>query len=865
MAKLKSDPSGDEVSRVRLPNGATLLVKETRSNPVVSLNLWIEAGSIDEKPNERGMAHLIEHMIFKGTKSRGVGQISREVEGAGGYLNAFTSFEHTCFYVVLPKQQIRKAMDVEFDAYFNSMFDAMELEKEKEVVFEEMRMRRDDPWSWSWEMMFKTLYKKCPYRWPVIGDPEILKKVPRESLLRYYQTHYVSKNTVVAVVGDVKTKDVIRWTREMFRKGATLPVPPRRFQKEPEPSGLQARWEEGDIQQTYVSLGFPSVSLFEPDAPALEVLDSVLGDGNSSRLNISVREQKQSADEVGTDHFLGKYGGAFVVQGLTDQKRLEPFLRDIMAEARKIYDQGVSEGELAKVKNKLRASKIFEKQSVDGQAKSLGFWELLGDYRKEEEYLKALESVTSDDLRRAARKYLHPSRASLVVYHPRGQKGKSSPARLQTLLTKSFSEAGRAARPRLSMDSSTQKITLANGSTLLLRPRKNLPIASLGVFLRGGFADETENNFGITHLMTKCLSKGTQQKSHEELSGKIEGLAAQLDPFMEKDFWGISLEVLSSRFEEAFGLLGEVLLEPAFAEEEVLKEKKIQLASIRRLKDDPSEYTMLQSDVLTFKDTPYAHMPVGSEKSVSGMTTLDVKGWHAKYLDPFQMTWVAVGDIEAGLLVRLLNKKMPGISNKGTSPSKVPPQQGPLFASLEETIDSQQTNIVLGLRAPDLKSKDYFNFRVLNTMLSGMGGKLFAELREKRSLAYSVHASHDAAALGGAYQIYLGCSPDKTESARKGLEEVLQNFAENPISETDLKRAKTYMVGLFWVGLQSNRSQLYALGQYHLSGMGMETLDKFPKIIEAITSKELGETAKKYLLSDQRTWVVVGPKTSGRK
>ena len=138
------------VVRYHLNNGATLLIKEDSSSPVVSLNLWIEAGSIDEKKDERGMAHLIEHMIFKGTTNRGVGAISKEVEAAGGYLNAFTSFEHTCFYVVLPSEQIEKALEVEFDAYLNSVFDAGELEKEKEVVFEEMRMRRDDPWRWSW-------------------------------------------------------------------------------------------------------------------------------------------------------------------------------------------------------------------------------------------------------------------------------------------------------------------------------------------------------------------------------------------------------------------------------------------------------------------------------------------------------------------------------------------------------------------------------------------------------------------------------------------------------------------------------------------------------------------------------------------
>ncbi len=173
----------------------------------MSLNIWIEAGSIDEHPDERGMAHLIEHMIFKGTSNRGVGEISRQVEAAGGYLNAFTSFEHTCFYVVLPSAQIEKALEIEFDAYLNSTFDSNELAKEKEVVFEEMRMRQDDPWSWSWEILFQDSFQENPYHWPVIGDMKILKEVPRESLVKYYKRHYVPSNTVIAVVGNVKATE----------------------------------------------------------------------------------------------------------------------------------------------------------------------------------------------------------------------------------------------------------------------------------------------------------------------------------------------------------------------------------------------------------------------------------------------------------------------------------------------------------------------------------------------------------------------------------------------------------------------------------------------------------------------------------
>jgi zinc protease len=301
--KAQTAPSPEGVVRRALPNGAVLLVKKDPSADVVSLNIWVEAGSIDEKDDERGMAHLIEHMIFKGTRHRGVGEISREVEAAGGFLNAFTSFEHTCYYVVLPSDRLSTALDVQFDAYTDPLFDAAELAKEKEVVFEEMRMRRDDPWSWSWELLFKNVFQRNPYHHPVIGDEKVLTKVPREKLLKYYKSHYVPRRTVITVVGNVEPEKVVDYVTAHFGKAPSPKPPVRRFESDPEPQRLALVAEEGDLKQTYLSLGFPTVPFEHEDGAALEVLESILGEGSSSRLTLAIREGTRSADEVSSDHF----------------------------------------------------------------------------------------------------------------------------------------------------------------------------------------------------------------------------------------------------------------------------------------------------------------------------------------------------------------------------------------------------------------------------------------------------------------------------------------------------------------------------------------------------------------------------------
>jgi zinc protease len=856
-----TDPSSIETGLFRfyLPNQAVLIVKEVPSTPVVSLNLWVDAGSIDETPDERGMAHLIEHMIFKGTAKRGVGQISREVEAAGGYLNAFTSFEHTCFYVVLPADQIQKAMDVEFDAYFHSTFDAGELEKEKEVVFEEMRMRRDDPWSWSWEILFRELFKKNPYHWPVIGDEKILKTVPREKLMAYYRRHYTPRNTVLVIVGNVKAGEIHAWVKKSFGT-AKAGNPPRRFFKsDSEPQGLKLAVEKGEIKQTYLSLGFPTVPQDHEDGPAMEILDSILGEGHSGRLNMAIKEKSRSADEVGSDHFMGKYGGAFTFQGLTDSARSEKFLRDLMSEVRHLLKEGVGVEELQKVKTKVRASKVFEKQNVDGQAKSLGYWELMGDYHKEEAYMRALEGVTSADLQRVAGCYLKPSRATLVVYQPIASKFPLTAKACQKLLEESFFPQPVKKSLGKKKIQAIERVELPGGSTLYLKIRPELPLVSLGLFFKGGFVNEGEKRQGLTHLLTRCLTKGTENRTYEQFSARVEGLAAHLDPFMEKDYWGMTLDCLDNRFSEAFPLMMEALLQPGFTHSGVEKEKGMQIAALKRQKDDPADYALLKSDLLTFQGTPYGQEPMGTVKTVSVFDVKDIVEWQKAFLGKANLTWVAVGNFKKGELIKTLREKtllFPKVKGMVTSLTGQTSWKKDHF---RETLKSQQSHIVLGMRAPNYLSGDYIAFRVLNTLLGGMGGRLFAELRDQKSLAYSVHASHDAAIQSGIFQVYIGCAPSKVQAAKEGLVEVLRDFAQKLPSNADLERAKTYLIGLYQMNQQSNRSQVYSYGRYALSGLGLDIMDKLPARVKAVTAAQVQAVAQRYLLDPQRTWVEVGP------
>ena len=277
----------------------------------------------------------------------------------------------------------------------------------------------------------------------------------------------------------------------------------------------------------------------------------------------------------------------------------------------------------------------------------MGFWQLQGDYRLEEKFLAALDAVTASDVLEVCRKYIQPRRATLLFYRPKTEKGFDSGLHWQAKLEKALVAAQPLNVKRPGKNERLQRFKLSNGSKLLVRERHGVPLVSLGVYLKGGFRDEKEAQSGLTSLMTRVLLKGTEKRSYAEYSRVVESLASHVDPVLEKDYWGVTSEALSTQLDQVFNLMMETFLTPAFTKEEVEKEKQMQLAALAPApEDDPSEYALLKSDVSTFTGTPYAHPPQGTAKSVARLSPQEVRGWYEKLRRASNMTWVAVGDVD---------------------------------------------------------------------------------------------------------------------------------------------------------------------------------------------------------------------------
>ncbi len=405
-----------EVVCDELPNGIKVLVKQVYPARVANFGVWVRVGAVNETDRVAGISHFIEHMLFKGTEKRPVGQIAKEIHGCGGYTNAFTDYECTCYWVVLPSKYLDVALDIHIDAFLHSTFDEVELQKECQVILEELKMYQDRPDAYSFEKLMTLAYKKHPYGRPIIGSEQTLRQMTRKDLLEYLHEHYYAENMFITLIGDIEPTRAIRKIKNAF-KG----IPRKTVQRTPlpvEPAQTEFRKERlsGDIARSYLNMAFHVPEATHEDLHALKVLATILGEGRSSRLSQTLREKEQLVDYAQAGVFAQQHPGFFYLSFMLEELNMEKVENGAWREIKKLQDQLVLPDELLKAQNMTESDYIFSQETVEGQGRNLGNYEMLGDYSLGEKLIKKIFAVTPHDIQRAAQKYFTRNNCSEIEY-----------------------------------------------------------------------------------------------------------------------------------------------------------------------------------------------------------------------------------------------------------------------------------------------------------------------------------------------------------------------------------------------------------------------------------------------------------------
>jgi zinc protease len=854
------------VTKFQLENGLTVLLEENHSAPVVAVNVWVKVGSVCEEPSEYGLAHVHEHMIFKGTQKRGVGEIARVVEGNGGDINAFTSFDETVYHIVIASRFLNTALDILSDAMANSAFDPLELKKELEVILEEVRRGEDTPSRNLSERLFSEAYTVHPYKRPVIGSEESVKSFTREKILNFYKKWYAPNDMVLVLVGDFDTRQVLPRIKETFEVLKSEPLPNCVIPEEPPQKEIRAFVFDKKIQEGYFSLAFHIPGVRNEDAPILDVISNILGGGESSRLYRRVKEEKGIVSSINSYSFTPKYPGLFIVGGTLDPDKARDALSEALKEIYRLKYEPVSYEELSRAKVNIESDSVYTKETMQGQAQKLGYFEVeTGDYKYENEYLRMVSQVTQEDIIRVARRYFKDSNLTAGFLLPTG-KVTINDKEIDQIASASAKAVEKKLSP-LSFESSrdVKKIILDNGITVLIKENHSVPIFAARVAFIGGVRFEDKNDNGIFNFISEMLTRGTTTRSAEDIARGIESTAGEVNGYSGRNSFGVTVGSLSRNFDKAMDIFSDVVLNPSFNLQEIERARRDILSDINREGDNLLRTTINLFLKTLYDGHPYGLNVLGTNETVSKIGRDELIKLYEEYARPENMVIAIVGDVSEKDALNIVEKYFGKMEKKGFSPPKIKPESSPdkIRTATIEQKDKAQTHIILGFQAPTLRDLDQYPFEVLNATLSGQGGRLFIELRDKKSLAYTVTSFLTFGLDPGFFGVYMACAPEKENEAIEGIKGQLALVLKDGITNDELRRAQNYLVGNFEIGLQQDSSQAAKIAFDELYGIGWDEYKLYPKQIYSVTADDVMRVARKYINLDKYTLAIVRPKGSG--
>ncbi len=414
-----------------LPNGLRIIVQEDHSAPVASVQAWVETGSIHEAGHlGAGLSHLVEHMLFKGTPTRGASAFAQSIQDAGGYINAYTSFERTVYWIDIPAKGVPVALDLLSDAVMNSTLPAEELVKEQEVIRREFAMGMDDPDRMSGQILFGTAFREHPYRHPIIGYLDVFNSLQRDEVMAYYKSRYVPNNMFFVVVGDVDAEAVHAKLAELFAAHPRRSLAPVFVPQEPPQLGRRTNHSEFPTELTRLHLAWHIPPVSHADLPALDVAAVVLGSGRSSRLYKSLREDLAIVHSVDAWCYALSHGGLFGVDAILDPDKREQVESEVLELVARVRDSGVTAQELNKAKKASLSQQLQAVTTMRGRASDLGSnWLLTRNLDFSRDYLEAIQRVTSEDIQRALGTYLVERNLTVVSLNPPGSLARSAARR----------------------------------------------------------------------------------------------------------------------------------------------------------------------------------------------------------------------------------------------------------------------------------------------------------------------------------------------------------------------------------------------------------------------------------------------------
>ncbi len=843
-AKSLENPILKNVIEKKLKSNLTVLFYPYKREDVATIKLCVKVGSVYETDSQAGITHLIEHMIFKGTETKKPEDIVGAIEKKGGYMNAFTSYDYTCYYVAGPSNIIETALDILSDVVFHPYFDPEELKKEKEVVIEEMKMRLDNPMTVLFENVMKASYRNFPYYRPIIGFPETVRSFTRKNLLDYVNEFYTPENMVLVIVGNITENKLFPLVEKYFSNLPKRKLKKIEFPEEPYTEKPELIWIERPVKEGYFVFTLPGPSIKSNDAPILDLIAEILGGGKSSRLYVKLKRELGLVKSISASSFTPTGPGLFEIYGTADPENFLKIIKETLKELEKLKENGVEDEELEKAKIQILSDFTFSQETSQGLSGVLASFQLTrGTYKDIAWYKEIIRKTTPEDIKKVAKKYFNYQK--LVAGFLSEKKLFDEKTLIKTISSFKFT-------------STPEIFKMNNGLEVILYPLRDIPTISICLAFPGGLRFETKETNGLFKALTLLWTRGTKNYSAEELAEKLESIGAEISGFSGRNTFGLRASFLSSKLDEALKYFSEILLKPAFSKDECKKAKPELLSFLLKQEDQPMSLAIKDFLQELFPDHPYGLNSAGSYEFYQRFTCEDLKSAYKKFVNPKKGVLVIIGDFDPYYLkakLFSLLKDWKQISNYKVEEKEPTLPKEKIKKIKKETF---QTQILLGFQTPGLNSKEMTALEVLNSALSGQDGRLYKILRDERALAYAVTSFLIFYPKKSAFIFYIACSPEKKESAISGFWEILEDISKNGLTQEEIERAKNRLIGEEKLSLQSNLSKAEDMAVNEVLGLGWDYYLKYEKLVNEVTHEGIKNLINKYLTKDKSVLLILG-------
>jgi zinc protease len=846
-----------------LPNGLKVYLKPIAGAPVVSTMVAYKVGAGDEDLDQTGLSHYLEHLLFKGTDKLMPGDIDRQTQRNGGHNNAYTSEDMTVFHFDFAADRWTIALEIEADRMRNTRIDAKhEFQQEKGAVIQELNGNEDRPWDLESKALLPLMFgTKGPYGHPVIGERKHVEGATPEIIKRHYDRWYHPNNASLVIVGGFDEKEAMKKIKDLFGKIPKADLPERRpVVAPPERKATVHTKMSSKFESPRLLMGFNTVTSGDPDAYPLNVIQTVLAGGKTSRLYRKLVDDEKLCSAVGASHSPGRYPGWFEISAELLKNDLDKVEKIIGEELERLAKDGITEEEMKRVKRGMLAGYIFGNESIHGIADSIARGVTTTDLDYLKNYLPRISAVTNDDIKKAAGKYFVQAKGVVLWSIPKmDEKGgenktKETPRRAAPL----GGENGGNAAFNLK---DAKSVTLPNGLKLWLLENHRLPMVVAEATIRQVRMREPGDKLGVASLVSLLLEEGTATRSGPEIARLIEDAGGSLATAST----GGSVTVLSPDTELGIDLLLDCLMNPTFPEDQLEKKREDLLVLIAEEEKKPEDRAAREFAALVYGKHPYGRPSLGTAASVKKLTRQDCRDFHAALFQPKNTVMAIVGDFDSTKIVEFIKKRT--ANWKSAELPQLPKFDFPAPDKLTQKIitdaEAAQLHVYLGHLGIKRDNPDYYKLLVMDNVLGtgpGFTDRLSANLRDRQGLAYTVNAQIAASASEelGTFTGYIGTFPDKYAWVRDGFLKEIRKVRDELPTEQEVEDAKKYLTGSLafrTITCEQVAGLLLAIDRF---GLGLNYLEDYRKAVSAVTPEDVQAVAKKYLAPDKLIIVAVG-------